>query len=321
MARVLGAPLVERNLLALLKAGVSDVAVLVTGSGEGAGSVRDWAEGRGRLLAQAHGGRLNVVVVLPEAWGSARALTAVARSDRPLLQVYADNLTSLDLAGLIDAHERGWADLTLAIHDQAFRLPYGVVLNDQGVVTSYQDDPVAAVPVASGVAVVGPRALALLGRRSSPSGMADLVARAIDAGLTVRTLEHGPAWVHVNDAHALELAEALVAADPDAFELCWPEPVPLTVIPGEGDTRVRIDDLGADGRPCRVQVPQEPGPGATAAIDALGGEAAARVRAWLVDLASADHSSRQGAEDDQLTASVAVPHPPRDASQPVAPNR
>ena len=320
MARVLGVPLLERNLLALLRAGVRDVRVLVTGSGAGAGAVRAWAEGRGRLLAQAHGARLDVVVVLPEAWGSARALTAAAREGRPVLQVCADNLTSLDLAGLVAAHERAWADLTLAVHDQAFRLPYGVVKNDGGVVTSYVDDPVAAVSVASGVAVVGPRALALLGKRSSPSGMADLVTRAVDAGLTVRTVEHSTAWVQVDDGHALELAEAVVRADPDAFELCWPEPVPLTVVPGEGDTRVRIDDLGADGRPCRVQVPQEPGPGATRAIEALGAEASARVHAWLRSPRRTVPSAASGDEGTQLIASDAATDPPRDAPQLVFPD-
>ena len=313
MARVLGVPLIERNLLALLKAGVSEVAVLVAGSTAAAGPVRAWAQGRGRSLAEAAGTRLDVVED-PSGRGEAGALTLVPGSDRPILQVRADNLTSLDLAGLVDAHERAWADLTLAVHDQAFRLPYAVVQHDKGVVTGYQEAPLAAVPVASGVIVVGPRALAILAGRSSPRGIADLVRRAVEADLAVRAVTHARAWVNVNDARSLEQAVALVRADPDAFELCWPDPVPQTVLPGTGGTRVRIDDLDANGRPCRVEVPQEPGPGAMAAVDDLGGVMAARVRAWLADLTKAGPPGRHSSQIDGQTAPVPLPHPLGDAT-------
>ncbi len=313
MARVLGVPLIERNLLALLKAGVSEVAVLVAGSTTAAGPVRAWAQGRGQSLAEAAGTRLEVVEQ-PEGRGEVGALTLVPGSDRPLLQVRADNLTSLDLAGLVDAHERAWADLTLAVHDQAFRLPYAVVQHDKGVVTGYQEAPLAAVPVASGVIVVGPRALAILAGRSSPRGIADLVRRAVEAELAVRAVTHAKAWVNVNDAGSLDQAAALVRADPDAFELCWPDPVPQTVLPGTGGTRVQIDDLDADGRPCRVEVPQEPGPGAMAAVDDLGGAVAARVRAWLAAAPKAGPPGRHSSPIDGQTEPVPFPHSLGDAS-------
>jgi len=306
MACVLGVPLIERNLMALLKAGISEVAVMVAGSRLGPGPVRAWAEGRGLSLVEAAGGRLEVLEE-PAGRGDAGALTLLAGADRPLLYVYADNLTALDVAGLVDAHERAWADLTLAVHDQVFRLPYGVVQHDQGVVTGYQEEPLAATPVASGVAVVGPRAI--LAARSSQARIADLVWRAVKTGLAVRAVAHRQAWINVNDPGSLAQAVALVRADPETFELCWPEPVPQTVIPGTGGTRLRIDDLDAYGRPCRVEIPKEPGPGATEAIDALGGAAAARVRAWLADPGEVHRQGRHGGEIHQSAPSVA-PAPP-----------
>lgn len=280
MICVLGAPLVERNLLALLRAGVREVAVVVAASGDAAPLVTQWASGRGRALAGATGGRLEVVVE-PAPMGNAGGLTLVGGSGRTLLLVFANTLTSLDLSGLAEAHVRAWADLTLAVHSEELRLPYGIVEHKDGVVTGYRDKPVLGVPVASGVAVVGPRALATLARGTAPTEIADLVQRAVDAGLAVRAVPDQAARVDVDDTQALERAVALVRADPDAFELCWTDPVPRTTIPGTGGIRLQIDDVDPGGRPCRVELPVELGLDALEALDALGAGAATRVRAWL----------------------------------------
>jgi hypothetical protein len=309
MARVLGAPLVERSLLALLKARISEVTLLVTGSAKGGGPLHDWARGRGQLLAQAAGGRVRLVS-LPDGLADSPALTDVAGSDGLVVQVRADNLSALDLGVPLEAHERTWADLTLAIHDQAFRLPYGVVQQDDGRVTGYLDDAVAAVPVASGIAVLGRRALALVGAGASLTDPADLVARGVERGLSVRTLAHKAAWIHADDTHALEMATRLVRADPAAFELFWQSPVPLTAIPGSGDPSVRFDDIDPSGRPCRVEVPEKQGPGTSDVVAQLSPGAAARARAWLAERGA---GLEPAAEDD---GAISLPAEPEAAVHP-----
>ncbi len=218
MVQVAGRPLVEHNLLALLKAGVRDVAVVVGASGEAAELVSAWAAVAGRDLVAGVGGRLELVVEATPL-GNAGALTLVRRECATLLLVFADNLTSLDLAELATAHAETSADLTLAVHDETFVLPYGVVDQVSGVVVGYREKPGVPVTVGSGIAVVGPAAAAALSAGAMPAGVIDLVHRSVESGLLVRSYPHRAAWIDVNDAASRDRAEALVRADPDAFEL------------------------------------------------------------------------------------------------------
>ena len=141
------------------------------------------------------------------------------RPGATLLLVFADNLTSLDLSELATAHAGTSADLTLAVHDETFVLPYGVVEQVDGVVTGYREKPGVPVTVGSGIAVVGPAAVGAISAGTMPAGVIDLVLRSVEAGLLVLAYPHRSAWVDVNDAASRERAEVLVRADPDAFEL------------------------------------------------------------------------------------------------------
>jgi len=217
MVPVLGVPLVERNLAALLRAGVLRV-VVVVGAGPAADLVQAWATGRGAGLAAAAEGSLSVLVE-PQRMGNAGALALVSPDDPgdAMLLVFADNLTSLDLGAVVERHGESGADLTLAVHTEAFRLPYGVVDRTDDRVTGYREKPSVPVEVGSGVAVVGPRAVAAMRATEPPHGVTDLVRAALDAGLDVRAMPHDAAWVDVNDASCRDRAEALVRADPAAF--------------------------------------------------------------------------------------------------------
>ena len=218
MVQVAGRPLVEYNLLALLKAGVRDVAVVVGVSGEAAELVSAWVAVEGRDLVAGVGGRLELVVEAAP-MGNAGALTLVGRPGATLLLVFADNLTSLDLAELVTAHSETSADLTLAIHEETFVLPYGVVDQVDGVVVGYCEKPRVPVTVGSGIAVVGLAAVGAMSAGMMPAGVIDLVLRSVGAGLRVLSYPHSAAWVDVNDAASRERADLLVRADPDAFKL------------------------------------------------------------------------------------------------------
>ena len=216
MVAVLGIPLVEWNVTALLRAGITDVALVVAASGDAADQVTAWAVSRGSFLAGASGGRV-VVVVEPVPMGNAGALTLAAPVDGTAVLVFADNLTALDLGKLVSVQHARAADLTLAVHEESFRLPYGVVDHHEGVVTGYREKPSTGVQVGSGIAVVGPRALAVLADLERPVGIVDLVRGAVAAGLAVRAEPHSAPWVDVNDAESRQRAEALVQATPAAF--------------------------------------------------------------------------------------------------------
>lgn len=276
MVPVLGAPLIERNLLALLRAGIRETAVVVAADGPVAAGVTAWARRRGSVLAEAGGGRLRLIVE-PQPMGNAGAMTLLRPGGAHVLLVFADNLTALDLRSLADEHLAGQADLTLAVHEETFRIPYGVAEVAGGRIKNYHEKPDLTFLIGSGVAIAGPGAVAAFESRRPPAGVTDLVRVAVDAHLVVLPKPHRAAWIDVNDVEAQARATEMVLADPEAFERCWPTATPETVVPGSGLVLVRIDDIDAAGRPCRLLVPTSVNLGSLP----RGLPAAARVRAWV----------------------------------------
>jgi NDP-sugar pyrophosphorylase family protein len=73
------------------------------------------------------------------------------------------------------------------------------------------------VLISSGICALAARALAAV-PKDEPVGMSSLVQSLIDRGEFVAEYRHNAPWVDVNDAEALQRAEALVAEHWEAFE-------------------------------------------------------------------------------------------------------
>jgi NDP-sugar pyrophosphorylase family protein len=141
----------------------------------------------------------------------------------PLMVVYADNLTTLDLAALAAAHRASGAAMTLAAHDEPFRMPYGALevdADDPDLLAAYREKPVYSILVGSGLAVVTAAALRSL-PQGTPLGLVDAANRLTAGGAVVRLYRHQALWIDVNDAAKLAAAEALLSGDA-AFEAWWP---------------------------------------------------------------------------------------------------
>ena len=215
LAAIRGVPLVERNLLALLGAGFRDVKVAVP---LGHAALARWLDERGEALAQALGARLERIEER-RPLGSMGAAALLDGHCETLLVVFADNLTSLDLRALVARHEQTGAVLTIATHDELFRLPYGVPRVEGDRVLAFEEKPAIRLLVSSGLYVLGPTALAAMEAGETvgaPVLLARLLARDPPA---VLRFQHATPWIDVNDAQALSRAETLVAEQP-AFE-CW----------------------------------------------------------------------------------------------------
>jgi NDP-sugar pyrophosphorylase family protein len=274
---VLGAPLVERNVTALIRHEILDVRVVLASGGRGA-AVLDWCEERGAALMRAAGGRLTVVEE-GEPLGNCGGLALAAGSEAgDAVLLFADNLTDLDLTAVVEAHRERGAALTLAVHDEPFRLPYGVVDASDGRVSGYREKPTLAVSVGSGVAVVSADARALL---SGPAGLSDFANACVGADLVVAAWPHSARWIDVNDVARVEAAEAMVRGAPASFELFWPAAAVSSAVSGipdpadptdAADQLPELDDLDPDGRPVRIS--------AAAPADGLSSAARRRVRAW-----------------------------------------
>jgi 8-oxo-dGTP pyrophosphatase MutT (NUDIX family) len=219
-----GASLLERNLCALLGAGLRQIWV----------SCRDGQDAlRCEIARLAAAARRRGVAVEALVESSALGTIGAAgllrgRVDR-LLTVNADNLTTLDLAALIEHHDQSGADLTLATHDHATRLPYGAIDVDGDRVVAYREKPVSVTRIASAVCVLGPAALDLLDGRSGCTGLHELTGLLLDGGRRVLAHHHAAPWIDMNEPADLSRAGALVAAHQDRLE-CWAREPDLEVV-------------------------------------------------------------------------------------------
>jgi NDP-mannose synthase len=221
---VRGVPLLERCLLAVLRARVREIVVTTPAL---LPEVAQFVRSRGRDLARAAGASL---VVWEEAapLGTIGAAAGLRGQAEAVLVVNADNLTALRLDGLLDDHESRRPAMSIAAHKQTLVIPFGSVVAEEGRITRYLEKPAFEVPISSGTYVLGPAALDALApeRRAS---VPRLVERLLAIGAEVRAYGHAAPWVDVNDAAALARAEALVAANLDDFER-WPEAPDVEVV-------------------------------------------------------------------------------------------
>lgn len=208
-----GVPLLERNLLTLLSSGFRDIVIAVPAHTP---EIGDFARARGGVLVDAFAGQLRIFEE-NSPLGNIGAAAEVSPSDGELLIIYADNLTALDLNALVNHHRSTGAALTAAVHLEPFRLPYGEVQVEDGMIVSYDEKPERRVLISSGVFVLSSVATLLLprGRRTEVSW---LVNRLLGDGIKVAAFFHDAPWIDINDAAAVLRAEQLVAASGDAFE-------------------------------------------------------------------------------------------------------
>jgi 8-oxo-dGTP pyrophosphatase MutT (NUDIX family)/CTP:molybdopterin cytidylyltransferase MocA len=214
LVHVRGASLLERNLDALLGAGLREIWVAC---GEPQTAIRAEIE---RYAAAARRAGVAVHALLePTPLGTIGAVGLVGDRVETVLTVNADNLTALDLRALVAAHLERGAQLTLASHLHASRLPYGALDVDGDRVTRYLEKPAHEVRICSAVCVLGPAARALAAARAgAPLGLHELTERLIARGGDVRAFHHDAPWIDVNEPADVARADALVAAAPERLE-------------------------------------------------------------------------------------------------------
>jgi NDP-mannose synthase len=213
LVRVLGIPLLERNLCKLLAAGFRDIVVTMNACER---AIEDYLQARGRALATAKGATIECFKEL-EPLGTIGALGEFRDRAESLLVVNVDNLTALGLRALVNHHLRSRAAMTVAAHLEAFQIPFGEVLTSEGHIRRYMEKPVRQICIASGTYVISPRACDLIpkGRRFD---VPDLIDALIKNGEPVAAFEHDAPWIDINDAAAILKAEQLVTEHLTAFE-------------------------------------------------------------------------------------------------------
>ncbi len=212
---VLGVPLLERNLLTLLAHGVRNI-VVSTSAQEC--DVADYVRDRGAALASCRGATLSC---FQEAQPLG-TIGVIAQLDDagPVLVINVDNLTTLDLRDLVASHRTTSAAMTIATHVEPFEIPFGQLGVVNGSVTGYIEKPRWRLSISSGTYVVSRGARTLMSR-TRRTDVPQLVSMLLARGDVVHAFAHEAAWIDINDASAVRLAETLVLERVLEFE-CWP---------------------------------------------------------------------------------------------------
>jgi NDP-sugar pyrophosphorylase family protein len=217
---VLGVPMIERNLCALLSERFPDIVVAMNARED---ELAEYIRGRGAGLARARGARLECLVETSPL-GTIGAVAALPGIAGAVLVVNVDNLTALSLRELVAFHERQGAAMTIASHLERVQVPCGELELSEGRVLAYREKPAKPVTASSGTYVLGPAARAAMGAQSRWD-VPDLVTTLIARGEKVCALPHDAPWIDVNDAASIPRAERLIAEHMDRFEQWGEQPV------------------------------------------------------------------------------------------------
>jgi NDP-sugar pyrophosphorylase family protein len=212
LVEVSGVSLLERNLHQVLAAGFHDVCVSVPSA---IPEIGQFVRTRGFEIAEACGAALSLLEER-QPLGNIGCAGRLEGTARHVLVVYSDNLTAIDLSRLLLEHRDSGAALTLAVHDEPFRLPFGQVYEAGDRIVDYVEKPQHRFAVCSAVCALSDLALRSL-PADRPTSISELARGLIAAGAYVRSFRHAAPWIDVNDLAAVAHAEALIAAHPEAF--------------------------------------------------------------------------------------------------------
>lgn len=141
-----------------------------------------------------------------EPLGTAGGLGQLFRDDEPLLVMNGDILTGVDFRAMLDFHREHEAEMTLAVREEEFQLPFGVVETQDVHVTRIEEKPRIRRFVNAGIYVVEPTV-----RTYIPAGEAmdipHLVECLIADGRRVVSFPVREYWLDVGQPHTYEQAE------------------------------------------------------------------------------------------------------------------
>lgn len=137
----------------------------------------------------------------------ANALANGAISDcSELLIYYGDVLTDLEITDLLGEHRKSKADVTLVL-DRGYSLPVGVAAVKDGMVASFQEKPTMDLSVTTGMMVVGPKGMELIGKVAGPKNtdlMTDFVPELLGKGGRVAAFYTKKEWFDVGTISSFE---------------------------------------------------------------------------------------------------------------------
>lgn len=143
--------------------------------------------------------------------GTAGALGLLGAVKETTLVMNGDVLTKINFRAMLDYHRQAEAELTTAVSQYDFKVPYGVVETKDHMVSRIVEKPTYEFFVGAGVYLVEPSAARLVpkGRRSD---MTDLIARLLKAGSRVASFPIREYWLDIGLPADYDKAQRQAAA-------------------------------------------------------------------------------------------------------------
>ncbi len=138
--------------------------------------------------------------------GTAGSLGLVGETDEPMLVMNGDILTGVNFRDLVNMHRKERADLTVAVRQYDFQVPYGVVDAENGVVTKLREKPKYTFLVNAGIYVVEPSVRSFI-PPNTKYDMTDLIDALIQAGRVVSVFPVIEYWLDIGQHDDFARAE------------------------------------------------------------------------------------------------------------------
>jgi NDP-sugar pyrophosphorylase family protein len=143
--------------------------------------------------------------------GTAGALSMLEESDEPLLVINGDILTRVDFRAMLHFHHEHKSDLTVAVSQYEFRVPYGVIETDGVAVTGMSEKPLVRQFINAGIYLLNPSI-----RRLIPNGqhydIPDLIERLLEEGRPVVCFPIREYWLDIGKSDHYDQAKVDVAS-------------------------------------------------------------------------------------------------------------
>ena len=198
MLPVGGRPLMERIIEQLRQAGIRRVNVSTYYRSEEI--VKHFGDGR------AFGVELNYVTE-DRPLGTAGSLGLMEAPHEPLLVINGDILTRIDFRAMLDFHREQRADMTVAVRQHEFRVPYGVIETDGVTITGIWEKPLMRHFINAGIYLLNPEVCQFI-PNDRPYDMPDLISRLVAEGRRVVGFPVREYWLDIGQVEDYQKALA-----------------------------------------------------------------------------------------------------------------
>ncbi|MCX6641685.1 MAG: nucleotidyltransferase family protein [bacterium] len=130
--------------------------------------------------------------------GTAGALGLMDKIDEPLLVINGDILTQIDYRAMLDFHLQNFADMTVAVRQYEFKVPYGVVETEGVRVTRILEKPVVKNFVNAGIYLLSPEVQKCI-PDTAHYDMPELIGYLISQGNLVISFPVREYWIDIGE--------------------------------------------------------------------------------------------------------------------------